>query len=100
VAQRTQEIGVRMAFGAQRRDIVLMVLGNGLVLIAVGSSIGLILAAGAARLLTGFLYGVSATDPLTFAGVATLLALVALLACWIPARRATKIDPLTALRHD
>jgi predicted permease len=100
VARRTQEIGVRMALGARRRDILRMMLGDGLVLIAAGSSIGLILAVAAARLLTGFLYGVSATDPVTFVVVLALLAGAALIACYMPARRATRVDPLVTLRQE
>jgi len=100
VSRRTREIGVRMALGANRREILKLVLGDGLALIAVGSGIGLGLALVATRLLTGFLYGVSATDPMTFVAVPALLASAALLACYLPARRATQVDPMVALRHE
>jgi predicted permease len=100
VARRTREVGVRNALGASRRDIVILLTGSGLRLIAVGSAIGLALAAAVSWLLSGFLYGIRATDALTFVGVPLLLAAVGLLASWIPARRAARIDPMVALRSD
>ena len=98
VSQRTQEFGVRMALGAGRREVLALVVRQGLALAAVGVALGLLASAGATRLIAGLLFGVSPTDPLTFAVVAVLLTLVALLACLVPARRATRVDPMTALR--
>jgi predicted permease len=98
VAQRTHEIGIRLALGAQRRDILRLALRQGFTLAALGIALGLAGAIAATRALRSLLFGVSPTDPVTFASIPLLLALVALLACWFPARLAMKVDPLVALR--
>jgi predicted permease len=98
VAQRTREIGVRLALGAQRVDVLSLVVGKGLKLAVIGSGIGLVGALAVTRLVSRLLYGVSPTDPVTFAGVSLLLIGVAILASWMPARRAAKVDPMEALR--
>ncbi len=100
VSQRKREIGIRLALGAQSGDVVSMVLRQGAKLALLGVCIGVIAAFGLARLMTTLLFGVTAHDPLTFAAVATLLILVALFACYIPARRAMKVDPIVALRYE
>src|SRR5262249_48663465 len=98
VAERMREVGVRVALGAPTRDVMKVVMNQGMTLTLFGIGIGLISGFALARLMKSLLFGVSASDPLTFAAVAALLASVALLACYIPARRATKVDPVVALR--
>ena len=100
VAERIQEIGIRLALGAQRQNILGMVLGQGLRLALSGAAVGLVGAVIVARLMLSLLYGVNPTDPLTFAGVALLFITVALLACYVPARRAIRVDPMVALRYE
>ena len=99
VTQRTHEIGLRLALGASGGDILKLIVGSGLRLVLIGGAIGLAGALVLTQLLSGFLFGVSARDPVTFAGIISILAAVALLACYLPARRAMKLDPLNALRY-
>ena len=98
VSQRTREIGVRMALGARQRDVISMVIGQGMRIVLIGLAVGMIGAVGLSRLLQGFLFEIKPTDPTTFMGVSLILLLVALLACWLPARRAARVDPMVALR--
>jgi putative ABC transport system permease protein len=98
VSQSKQEIGIRMALGARPGDVWRMVLRRGIAITAAGMGIGLMVAFGVSRIVGNLLYGVSATDPLTFALISLLLCGVALVACFVPARRATKVDPVMAIR--
>jgi ABC-type antimicrobial peptide transport system permease subunit len=100
VGQRTHELGIRLALGAQRQDVLRLVLGHGMKMALAGVALGLIVALGLTRLISKMLYGVSATDPATFVAITLLLLTVALLACFIPAWRATQVDPLVALRNE
>jgi len=100
VTRQTREIGIRLALGAQRAEIVRMVLRQGLSIAAIGSAIGLALAAGASQLLAGFLFGVPPFDPVSFAGAAVLFAAIGLAACCVPVRRAIRIDAMEALRYE
>jgi putative ABC transport system permease protein len=100
VAQRTRELGIRMALGAQRRDVLRLVIRQGIGLTLLGAAIGVAIAVALTRMMKSWLFGVSPTDPLTFAVAALLLTIVALLSCWVPARRAAKVDPITALRFE
>jgi putative ABC transport system permease protein len=100
VTDNTREIGIRLALGAQRRDVLKLVVGRGLMLALAGIAIGTAGAFGLTRLMESLLFGVKPTDPLTFGVIAGLFGVAALLACYIPARRATKVDPMVALRSE
>jgi predicted permease len=100
VSQRTHEMAIRMALGAERRDVLRLMIGEGLGITLIGVVVGVGVALGMSRLIASYLYGVSAYDPVTFVGVAALLVLVALVACYLPARRAARVDPMVALRYE
>jgi putative ABC transport system permease protein len=100
VTQRRRELGIRMALGAGRKDVLRLVVGQGMKLTGLGLAFGLLASLGATQMLKTLLFGVSVTDPLTYTLIVGLLALVALLACYLPARRAAKVDPLIALRNE
>jgi predicted permease len=100
VTQRTNEIGIRVALGGQMRDILKLVIGHGMILTIVGVVLGIAIALGVSRVMSGLLFGVTPTDPLTYTFIALLLSVVALLACYIPARRAARVDPMVALRYE
>ncbi|MGH9751957.1 MAG: FtsX-like permease family protein [Blastocatellia bacterium] len=100
MTERTREMGIRLALGASPRDLLKLVVGQGLTLTLIGLVIGVGASFALTRLIAKLLFGVSATDPLTFVVIPLLLTVVALLACWMPARRATRVDPLTALRYE
>jgi ABC-type antimicrobial peptide transport system permease subunit len=100
VGQRTREIGIRMALGAGQKDVLEMIISQGAALTGIGILIGLPIALGLTRVLKGLLFHIGAADPITYATVALLLVLVVLAACYLPARRATKVDPMVALRYE
>jgi len=100
VAQRTREIGVRMALGARSGDVLRLVMGQGMKLALAGVALGLVASVALTRTIQSLLFGVSTIDPVTFAALPLLVMLIGMLACWIPARRATRVDPLIALKYE
>jgi ABC-type antimicrobial peptide transport system permease subunit len=100
VSHRRQEIGIRIALGATAKDVLRLIVGHGARLVLIGMGVGAVAALGVTRLIRGLLYGVSPSDPVTFLGVIVLLGLVAVSACYLPARRATRVNPVVALRQD
>ncbi|MGC2497421.1 MAG: FtsX-like permease family protein, partial [Acidobacteriaceae bacterium] len=100
VSRRTQEIAIRMALGADRPVVLRLILREGLAIALLGVAVGLLAALGVSRVMAGYVYGIRATDPLTYAAAATLLILVALAACYFPARRAMRVEPMKALRME
>jgi len=100
VSQRTREMGLRMALGAHPQDVLYLVLWQGLEIVSLGLLFGVLMTLAMTRFMTSLLFGVTVTDPITFAGVVILLTLVALAACYIPARRAMRVDPMVALRYE
>jgi ABC-type antimicrobial peptide transport system permease subunit len=100
LSRLTRDIGIRIALGAARRDVISLAMKQGMIPVAIGIAIGIPGALALTRLMSSLLYGITARDPLTYATAAALLAIVALAACYLPARRAMKVDPLVALRHE
>jgi putative ABC transport system permease protein len=100
VSQRTQEMAIRMALGASSREVLRLVLRDGLRLTSVGVMLGLVAAVALSRVMAGYIYGITSTDPLTLVGASLVLTVVALLACYLPARRATRVNPIAALRYE